>query len=646
MRQKEFKMAIKRSHERSEAYGVNWNQYYSNKILTGHELEQRLAMNQELIMVAKPYIDGLFEFVKGTNFFVILTDVQGCILYMVGDEDNLGRAHQLKMVPGAFMSEEHIGTNAMGTALAEEMFLQVTGADHFIEAYHRWTCSGAVIRNPQGRVIGSLDMTGDVESVHAHTLGMVVSAAGAIEKHLLVNRQNETLKDKSRFIQTTLDAMQEGVVSVDISGNILSVNQAVRRMLGYSEKELTGMNMSDLIQSFDEIRDVCLRSQHLEEEELQITAKSNRLFFTVSAFPVLSDEGEITACVFTFRDVRSVRKMANRIVGRRAIYTFDKIVGQSKALHEAIDFAQKVAESKSTVLLTGESGTGKEIFAHAIQNASQRRDENFVIVNCASIPRNLIESELFGYAEGAFTGAKRSGHPGKFEIADGGTIFLDEVGEMRLDMQARLLRVIQEGVVTRVGSNEPISVDVRIIAATNKNLKEEVARGNFRLDLYYRLNVLPVKLPALRERSEDIPLLVEYFMTRIGHRLNKKPVDIDELSLQRMMRYDWPGNVRELENFVELILNTEKVPVDLIVNQFRKEPLTAGMSRLASLEEVESQHIREVLRIQRGNISQVAKILGIGRNTLYRKMEKYGIDCSEIDQCSENEHHNRSIMEQ
>jgi PAS domain S-box-containing protein len=627
MDQKEFSPLITRSHERCRSFGVDPKRKYSARILTGLELTDHLARKQWLIDSARPYIDELYRFVKGTNFFLILTDEEGCILYIVGDPENMGRAKDLKMIPGAYMSEEHIGTNAMGTALAEGAALQVTGEEHYIQAYHRWTCSGAVIRDPGGSIIGSLDMTGNEGSVHAHTLGMVVSAVHAIENHLVLEEKNRVLTERHHFISTLMDAIGAGIMACDLDGSIRTVNKEAQKMFGYRERELTGMKMGELIGRFDEIREQCTREEAFLGEELQINARINVHHYNVSAYPV-HDGRKVNGLIFVLRDVKKVRKMANQIVGRRAIYTFDKIIGNAPAMREAIRFSKKVANSRSTILITGESGTGKEVFAHAIQNESARREENFMVVNCASIPRNLIESELFGYEEGAFTGAKSGGQPGKFEIADGGTLFLDEIGEMRLDMQTRLLRVIQEGVITRVGGNEVIPVNVRLIAATNKDLAKEVERGNFRLDLYYRLNVLPIHLPALRERAQDIPLLIDYFVEKISKKLNKKPIPIPHKIMEHLMAYEWPGNVRELENFVELMINTERIPVDLKSPSDQASDVRAAAAPLMSLEEVEHHYIRDMLRTCDFNISEAARILGVGRNTLYRKMNKYDIDCS------------------
>ena len=262
-----------------------------------------------------------------------------------------------------------------------------------------------------------------------------------------------------------------------------------------------------------------------------------------------------------------------------------------------IDYAKKIADSKSTVLITGESGTGKEVFAQAIHNYGIRKDEPFIAVNCGAIPRTLIESELFGYEDGAFTGAKKGGNVGKFEIADGGTIFLDEIGEMPIDMQIKLLRVIEEGVITRIGSSIEIPIDVRIIAATNKNLKDEVERGNFRKDLYYRLNVLPIYLPPLRERREDIPEFINYYMEKTSKKLNKQSVNISEEYMKYLIDYDWPGNVRELENVIELMINSEEFKLISVISVDEVQKNTVNLNTNISLELMEKQHIIKVLKM-------------------------------------------------
>jgi transcriptional regulator with PAS, ATPase and Fis domain len=328
------------------------------------------------------------------------------------------------------------------------------------------------------------------------------------------------------------------------------------------------------------------------------------------------------------------RKLVERIARSQAIYTFDKIIGSSRSILGIIEYSKKISDSKSTVLISGESGTGKEIFAQAIHNFSSRKDKPFIAVNCGAIPTTLIESELFGYEDGAFTGAKKGGNLGKFQLATGGTIFLDEIGEMPLEMQIKLLRVIEEGIITKIGGNNQIAIDIRIIAATNKDLKLQIEKGCFRRDLYYRLNVIPIALPPLRERKDDIPLLVDFYIKKISRKLNKNTVHIPESYMRYLQGYSWPGNIRELENIIELIVNTGDLYLDLHSVEKESIKYTDKEEDFLTLEEVEKKHIVNVLEKVGGNITLAAKILDVGRNTLYRKMEKYNISCSVMERCS------------
>jgi PAS domain S-box len=637
------------SHERCKRYKVELDRIYSRKIICGRELSQKLDEKKELMVTAELYMNQLYNFVKGSDFFSILTDEEGCILSVIGDESVLSEAFSLKMVPGAYMDERSIGTNSMGTALAEGKPVQVSGEEHYIREYHRWTCSASPIRNARGEIIGCIDLTGPSERVNCHTLGMVVAAANAIERIMDIKRYTEELSMAKKFTETMIDSIETGILTADLEGHIITVNRYVADMFGYNPDEMKLMKMANLLEDWESIKTSVINKQSFADEDVFVNSRRNKSQFSLSAYPHLDGEQNFMNVVLVFKEVKKVRKLAKNIMGHHAIYTFDKIVGNDKNFVRNIDYAKKIADSRSTVLITGESGTGKELFSQAIHNYSNRQDEPFVALNCAAIPRNLIESELFGYEGGAFTGAKSTGQPGKFEIADGGTIFLDEIGEMPLDMQTRLLRVLEEGTVSRVGSVKEIAADVRVIAATNKDLDEEVRKGNFRKDLYYRLNVLPIKLMPLRERKADIPLLSQFFMQRITMKLGKKSVMIDDETMKAFLAYEWPGNVRELENIIEQIVNTETIP-DIFIkphsytdtvakaeetqNELQPAGSLQGMQENLKLEVVEVQHIMKVLDLYKGNISMAAKALGIGRNTLYRKMDNIRMICFEIDQYS------------
>lgn len=428
------------------------------------------------------------------------------------------------------------------------------------------------------------------------------------------------------YINSLIKYIPLAIAITNKDGMINSINAYILSMFGYSESEILKTPILNLFEGFEEVKSDIFLKKSVIKREVYVYNKKNRSKFTISAYPIYSKNTNDSDIMFIFEDIKRKRKLSDKILKNRAIYTFDKIISESDVLLSVIDFAKKVSNSKSTVLISGETGTGKEVFAQSIHNASDRNDKPFIAINSAAIPENLIESELFGYVEGAFTGAKKSGQAGKFELANKGTIFLDEIGEMPLKLQTRLLRVIEEGIVTRVGGIDQIIVDVRIIAASNRDLKKEVEEGRFREDLFYRLNVLPLTIPPLRKRKDDIPLLASFFMEKISRKLNKNRVKLNDYVLDKMIRYNWPGNVRELENLIEFIINLGYLPDNLLNERDREIVESSNTDYNYSLEELEKQHITKILKIHDGNISKTAKTLEIGRNTLYRKIEKHNIN--------------------
>lgn len=427
------------------------------------------------------------------------------------------------------------------------------------------------------------------------------------------------------YINSLIKFIPLAIAITSKDGFVNSINKHMLDMFGYSEIEILNKSISELFEGFDKVKSDIFSDKPVIQREVYVYNRKNRLRFFISAYPIYSKNDVNFDIMFIFEDIKKERKLSDKILENRAIYTFDKIISKSESLLRVIEFAKKISNSKSTVLISGETGTGKELFAQSIHNESDRKDKLFIAINSAAIPENLIESELFGYVEGAFTGAKKSGQIGKFELANKGTIFLDEIGEMPIKLQTRLLRVIEEGIVSRVGAIDQVIVDVRIIAASNKNLKKEVAEGRFREDLFYRLNVLPLTIPPLRKRREDIPLLASFFMEKISKRLNKNEVKLNDYALNKMKLYNWPGNVRELENLIELIINLEFLPDDFFMEEDSEIIETRDIYKSYSLEELEKDHIIQTLKTYEGNISKTAEVLEIGRNTLYRKIDKYNI---------------------
>ncbi|MGE5628291.1 MAG: sigma-54-dependent Fis family transcriptional regulator [Solirubrobacterales bacterium] len=621
------KYDFKASHKRCVELGVDAEQVFSKKIIGRDELQRKYVKNRDLILNAAPFMEQLCDFVRGSNFFALLTDEEGCILNALGDDNILSEAFAMKMIPGAYMDEENIGTNAMSIAITQNEPIQISGEEHYIKAYHKWTCSAASIKDNKGKIIGALNLTGYKEGTHLHTLGMVAAASNAIEQMMNAKRFNRTLTLTKKHMETVLNSIPIGIISCDIEGNIKSINKKALEIFGYTEYEMRNLGMISLVDSWHLIKQSLYNGKSTQSEEVYINTSKNKMQYSLSAYPMYNSNEDIVEIVFVLEELKKVRKLAGKIMYGQAYYTFNKIISANENFLKIIDYAKKISDSKSTVLIMGESGTGKELFAQSIHNYSSRVDEPFIAVNCGAIPRELIESELFGYEEGAFTGAKKGGYSGKFEMADEGTIFLDEIGEMPLDMQTKLLRVIEEGTISRIGGTKTIKVNSRIIAATNRDLKQEVEKGNFRKDLYYRLNVVPLYLTPLRERKEDIVPLIKYLMKTISSRIGRPEVEIPEEYIKYLVNYEWPGNVRELENVLELIINTETIPSNIINNTSScKEDFVIINDDCYRIDFMEKQHIMKVLKKFDNNITNASKALGVGRCTLYRKIKEYSIE--------------------
>ncbi|WP_147566457.1 sigma-54 interaction domain-containing protein [Clostridium tyrobutyricum] len=617
-----YKSYIETSHERCKKFGIKPEQIYSKKIISDMELQNRINSSRNLILCAVPYMEKLMSFVQGFNFFILLTDMEGCILNAIGDKEILSQAFSIKMIPGAFMNEESIGTNAISSVINTNEPACICGKEHFINKYYKWTCYASPIKDNTNKIIGILNFTGYNENVNSHTFGMVISASDVISEKL--KRKSYCIKHDTdnKYKKTVFNSIPLAIITSDIDGKIGIYNKKASEMFENNNVNLEVSEMKYLLKDWDKIKNDIYSGKNFSWK-VNIITSSNKLQFQLTANPIYNSKQNTIEIIYVFQKIKTINKNKSG----QAYYTFDKIVGQDANFIKVVEYAKKIANSKSTILIMGESGTGKELFAQSIHNYSNRVDGPFVALNCGAIPKQLIESELFGYEDGSFTGAKKGGNPGKFELANGGTIMLDEIGEMPLDMQTKLLRVVQEGIITRIGGSKPMSVDVRIIAVTNRDLKIEVELGRFRKDLYYRLNVLPIYLPPLRERKSDILPIIKYFINKISKKSDKKNIEIPEKYLKKMINYKWPGNVRELENLVNLLVNTNSIPLKYFGKQKIDENnnILNIKKKYLSLEYVEKEHIVKILKIFNNNITHSAKALGIRRNTLYNKIKKYNI---------------------
>lgn len=463
------------------------------------------------------------------------------------------------------------------------------------------------------------------------------------ERTAELRKTNQELITLNHNLNNIVQNMSDGVLLFNRDGQVKILNPGFEKIWGQAVQNWRKFVDMNYFQ-----KKVFEERVFLQDEEFIVPTARGQAHFVASAAPISGDHGEVTGCLVLVRPIERVHRLVHRFTGARARFRFEDIITQSPKMFEVIANARKAANSRSIVLIEGESGTGKEMFAHAIHNESPRAQGPFVALNCAAIPRELVGSEMFGYEDGAFTGAKRGGNPGRFELASGGSLFLDEIGDMPLEQQAVLLRVIQEQQLSRIGGNQLIPVDVRIICATNKDLWEAVQAGTFRQDLYYRLNVINLKIPPLREHAEDIPVLLKHYYQKAAVYGEKQLNEFNQAALQQLLSYNWPGNVRELQNLVEKVLHAAD-PANKLIDWMREtklrnssDPSFGGhMNEYLQLKpsirqireqqkkliiDQESAHIIELLNKYRGNISKVAREMGIARSTLYKKMSEYHID--------------------
>lgn len=600
------------------------------------EYQWRYKNNRQLLDVSLPFMIELQEFVKDTGYSTTLVDADGVILELICDQKILQQAFQKNLVTGSIWNEEMAGTNATGLALVLKKPVQVIGAEHYYKCYHELTCSAAPIFDENKVMIGAVDMAGPKEYAYPHTLGMVAAITASISREIQFRESDRKLELTNQYMSTLVNTLSDGVVAVDVNGKIIGINSQGAKILQTTTFDSYGKNILDIMEG-EKVLD--LRAEDSDSEmERHVVSKSNRINCLVNRKLVYHENGDIVGAVATLKDMKRIEVASPKKKRKGTRFTFDDIIGVSAEIKKAVHLTQIAAPGTATVLIQGESGTGKEMFVQAMHNETQA-DRPFVAVNCSAIPETLIESVLFGYEGGSFTGADRQGKKGKFEQAQGGTIFLDEIGEMPLSTQTVLLRVLQERYIQRVGGHRDILVNARIVAATNRNLIAEVKKGRFREDLYYRLNVITITIPPLRERAGDIEALAGYFIDLFSQRYKKNILPLNESTLDILRHYDWPGNVRQFQNaieqavyfaegsridefFISDYLPSQNYPKELGQPEEHK-PASQGEG--IDLRQNEMETIRKALTLFPEK-KKAANFLGISRSTLYRKIKEYKLD--------------------
>jgi transcriptional regulator of acetoin/glycerol metabolism len=579
--------------------------------LPRRDLERLLAAHAELLELSHPILVDLAGRLRGTPCAIALADAAGRLLKTAGEP-------LPGLLPGSDWSEAGAGTNGLGLALLDQVPVAVTGNEHYIEALQTLTTCGAPLFASGGTAAGALALFGPAPAVDRLCLGLVAMAARALEAQLALRDSAAAVQRAESTLLSAMGAVSDAVLVARRDGVVTAANHRARELLAQPAYEPEW----EMARAMGEQHPVIVSlatGTPVQDEPVRLATAGGTRWLLFSVRPVLSDGAPCGQSVVTIRpeDGHHSHPRAGQ-----ARYTLDDIVGVSPEMQQVKLSARRAAESELNVLLLGESGTGKELLAHGIHNASGRRDGPFVALNGMAIPRTLLESELFGYAAGAFTGADRRGRPGKFELADGGTLFLDEIGDMPFEMQGALLRILQDHEVLRLSGTRSTAVDVRVIAATNKDLSAEVKAGNFRSDLLYRLDVLTVKVPPLRERPADVVPLVEHFLARKGLPLGCLAPEV----VERLLLYPWPGNVRELFNVLEkCLVQAGGAPIRLehLPHDLRGD--AAAVRDGSRMDDLERVALADALRLCDGNLSQAARHLGISRPTLYRKLRRYGL---------------------
>jgi sigma-54 dependent transcriptional regulator, acetoin dehydrogenase operon transcriptional activator AcoR len=616
---------ILRSWQRSATRGIGMERG-ETRCTPRYDLLRRRDMNNILLLRSQPVMENLYHEICGTSSMVLLADSAGVILHSIGDPDFVDQAQKVYLKPGGIWSEGVNGTNAIGTALEEQTAVHVHSSEHFIDKNRFLSCSATPIFDPRGAILGALDVSGDYRGHQQHTMALVRLSAQIIENQMFAPEFPNDIVVCFHLKPEFIGTLYEGIAVFSPQGDCIAANRSALlqfgldrfRMMGHRFDSLFRLSLPKLLEQDS--------YQHHPVLKLQLQSGAEvygRVWPGASDSPVVFLPSAATAA----KENRTISIQA----GKQTL--LNELELGDRRMQGLIGKALKVVGHDIPIMIEGESGTGKELLARALHMAGPRKDGPFVPVNCASIPEGLIESELFGYQEGAFTGAKRKGHMGKIREADKGTLFLDEIGEMPLQLQARLLRVLQDRMVAPLGGTGSFRVELSVVCATNRRIRDAVAAGTFREDLYYRLNGLLLTLPSLKEREDRVLLARKILVDLAGE---QRIVGISPAVLQIFENHPWPGNIRQMHNVLRTALallgEGHEITVDELSEDFIEqagcesgagnqcEGFTVGKGGNALLADVEARLISSTLDRTGGNIAAAARMMGIGRNTLYRKL--------------------------
>lgn len=620
---------------RSYNYGLDLFKINQAPSLDKEAFAELLREKDLLIRTADIYIRQLKNMLYNINCVIVLSDEQGVVLSVLEGKDNSVN-EQNHMRPGVIWNEQTVGTCAHGLCLLLESPIQICGPEHYCESFNYTTASSAPIFDVNHNLLGTLSIAGlDYANQNEHTLGFTVSMAWAIQNELRLSGNDE-------LFYATLEAYQEAVLTINKNGVITKANKLANNIFSHLHQSLAGSCIDEVLGHQPLIKSVLETGKPLLDAQIEIEKRNLKLHLH-SVQPVKNNFNKVIGCVLNLKKIDRPRKTGNQINTEKTGFTFDQIIGSSPQIIKTIEMTKKFAAIEANILIEGESGTGKEVYAQAIHNERCPQGP-FIGLNCAAIPKNLIESELFGYEGGSFTGAERQGRPGKIELANGGTLFLDEIGDMPLELQPVLLRVLEEKRIMRIGGNKYIPIDFNLVAATNKDLLQLGRNNQFREDLYYRLAVFKIYLPPLRERGPDVIRLAKYFINKVAARQQLAVPYLSEETKNILIQYSWPGNIRQLENAMLYAVNISTggvihpddlpdeikgisyIPSNNQGNTREKVTTDKATNNNLSIKEMEKIAIIQALNQTGNNIGEAAKIIGFSKTTMYRKIRDYDID--------------------
>lgn len=609
---------------------INW--VYESESAFQSTLKRLTALKN----IARPIMEDIHQFIEGCSAVLLLTDSTGCLIEILGDPQTLAGLQSEGLRPGAYLDESHLGTNAAGVTLFEAMPSQVTGPEHFLFKLHALSTVAAPINELEGHPIGILGLVEPLEKRSEQSFGLVVAGAKAIENQLRADLIVLEANTQTAKLYATMDSITEGVLAWTSQGLIMHLNEQAGKILHLSSTAVVGRPMAEFISLPENLARTVALGQELNDIETAFSVDGVSRECLVSLRIIASEENDTQVCIITIRHIEQVHQLVNRLVGAQARLTFDDIVSNGTAAQKIRKQALRAVNAKACVLLMGEAGTGKNVLARAIHNSGQRAGGPFLAINCRAIPRELALGEFLGYEAGSFNSGPSTGQPSKFELAHGGTLFLAEIETLPLETQAALQRVIEMEDVIRLGGTRVIPVDARIIVSTTRTMDELLELDLFRHDLFLRLSSFLITMEPLRNRPEDIPLLVERFLDKLTIQFSRT-LKISPEALAVLCKYPWPGNVRELETIMERAaiqcegaqIGIENLPPFV----YQRSSLVKGKIQaqpVRTLVEAEKAAILAAGQAARGSLSQTAQLLEIGRTTLWRRMKELGISVEDF----------------